>query len=192
MKIYIIIAMFMAASMISGGVYYYYTSTQAKIEQLTQYNATLTANVERMEQVNKQNIETINNLQASYQQAQQNFAELQNNFAAIRRQNNDLRDRLGKHELDTLAAAKPALVERIVNNASEKAMRCFELESGALLTDKEKEAQNARAFNSECPWIFDRLVANGVLTPGSGGTTGEDNNGDADSQTTETVGTEPR
>lgn len=191
MKIYIIIAMFMAASMISGGVYYYYTSTQAKIEQLTQYNATLTANVEQLEQVNKQNIATINNLQASYQQAQANYTELQNNFTAIRRQNNELRERLGKHELDTLAAAKPELVERILNNAAEKAMRCFELESGALLTEKEKEAQNARAFNSECPWIYDRLVASGVLTPSTSGTTGEDNNGDTDSETSEANGSNP-
>jgi len=191
MKIYIIIAMFMAASMVSGGVYYYYTSTQAKIEQLTQYNATLMANVEQMEQVNKQNIATINNLQAGYQQAQENFAALQNNFTEIRRQNNELRDRLGKHELDVLAAAKPGLVEKILNSAAEKAMRCFELESGSVLTDKEKEAKNARAFNSECPWIYDRLVASGVLTPSTSGTTTEDNNGDTDSETSETDGSNP-
>jgi hypothetical protein len=191
MKIYIIIAMFMAASMVSGGVYYYYTSTQAKIEQLTQYNATLMANVEQMEQVNKQNIATINNLQAGYQQAQENFAALQNNFTEIRRQNNELRDRLGKHELDVLAAAKPGLVEKILNSAAEKAMRCFELESGSVLTDKEKEAKNARAFNSECPWIYDRLVASGMLTPSASGTTTEDNNGDTNSETSETVGSNP-
>jgi hypothetical protein len=102
-----------------------------------------------------------------------------------------LRDRLGKHELDVLAAAKPGLVEKILNSAAEKAMRCFELESGSVLTDKEKEAKNARAFNSECPWIYDRLVASGMLTPSASGTTTEDNNGDTNSETSETVGSNP-
>jgi len=149
---------------LSGGVAAYYKSTQNKIMQLTSYNATLTANIARVEEVNQKNIETINNLQADYQQAQENFVELQDNFNNIRRQNNELRDRLGEHELSALAAAKPALVERIVNNASANAMRCFELESGALLTNKEKEANSATAFNSECPWIYNDFIASGLLS----------------------------
>lgn len=161
---------------VAGGAALYVKNTRATIMELTSYNATLTAQVDQMDQINKRNIETINNLQASYQQAQENFAELQNNFTAIRRQNNELRDRLGKHELDTLAASKPVLVERIVNTASAKAMRCFELESGAPLTDAEKEATNAKAFNSECPWVYDDLVARGVLVQTDSGTTTENRN----------------
>ena len=161
---------------VAGGGAWYYKNTQATIMELTSYNATLTAQVDQIEQVNQRNIETINNLQASYEQAQQNYAELQDNFNDIRRQNNELRDRLGKHELDALAAAKPVLVERIVNNASAKAMRCFELESGAPLTDAEKEAKNAQAFNSECPWIYDNLVASGVLVGPDSGTAAESSN----------------
>lgn len=161
---------------VAGGGAWYYKNTQATIMELTSYNATLTAQVDQIEQVNQKNIETINNLQASYEQAQQNYAELQDNFNDIRRQNNELRDRLGKHELDALAAAKPVLVERIVNNASAKAMRCFELESGAPLTDAEKEAKNAQAFNSECPWIYDDLVASGVLVGPDSGTATESSN----------------
>lgn len=176
---------------LSGGAAAYYKSTQATIMELTSYNATLTSNLAKVEEVNKKNIETINALQASYQQAQQNFSELQDNFSNIRRQNNELRDRLGRHELDALAAAKPALVERTVNNASANAMRCFELESGALLTDKEKEAKNARAFNSECPWIYDDLIARGVLVQTDSATTTDGSNGNADSQTTTTNGSNP-
>lgn len=167
----------MILMVVAGGSAYYYKTTQATIMELTSYNATLTAQVDQIQAVNERNIETINNLQANYERAQQNFAELQNNFNNIRRQNNELRDRLGKHELDALAAAKPALVERIVNNASSNAMRCFELESGAPLTDKEKEAANARAFNSECPWIYDDLVSRGVLSTSDSGTTAENSDG---------------
>ena len=148
---------------VAGGGAWYYKSTQATIMQLTSYNATLTANLDKVEEVNRQNVETINNLQENYKKSQEDFAALQSSFNDIRRQNNELRDRLGDHELGALAEAKPALVERVVNGASAKAMRCFELQSGAELTDKEKGAQNGKAFNSECPWIFDDLVARGVL-----------------------------
>ena len=161
---------------VAGGVGVYYKNTQATIMELTSYNATLTAQVDQIQAVNEKNIETINNLQANYQKSQEDMAALQEDFANIRRQNNELRDRLGKHELDALAAAKPVLVERIVNNASAKAMRCFELESGAPLTDAEKEAKNAQAFNSECPWIYDDLVASGVLVQADSGTTTESSN----------------
>lgn len=154
MKLYIIIAMFMAASMISGGVYYYYTSTQAKIAALIANNATLTANVQTLTDANNQNIQTIDDLQASYQRVQEDFSRVQSEFQIIRLQNNELRERLGRHELDALAAAKPGLVERTVNNASANAMRCFELMSGAPLNEKERAATTERQFNSECPWLF--------------------------------------
>jgi chromosome segregation ATPase len=166
----------MILMVVAGSGALYVKNTRATIMELTSYNATLTAQVDQMDQINKRNVETINNLQADYKRSQENMAALQENFANIRRQNNDLRDRLGKHELDVLAAAKPVLVERIVNNASAKAMRCFELESGALLTDAEKEATNAKAFNSECPWVYDDLVARGVLVQADSATTTENRN----------------
>lgn len=159
MKLYIIIAMFMAASMISGGVYYYYTSTQAKIAALIANNATLTANVQTLTGANNQNIQIIDDLQASYQRVQEDFSRVQSEFQGIRLQNNELRERLGRHELDALASAKPALVERTVNNASANAIRCFELMSGSPLNEKERAATTSRQANSECPWIFDEIFA---------------------------------
>jgi hypothetical protein len=30
--------------------------------------------------------------------------------------------------------------------------------SGAPLSEKEREAENGKAFNRECPWLFDTLV----------------------------------
>jgi TolA-binding protein len=168
----------MILMVVAGGGAVYYKNTQATIMELTSYNATLTAQVDQIQAVNEKNLETINTLQADYQRSQESIAALQEDFNSIRRQNNELRDRLGKHELDALAAAKPVLVERIVNNASAKAMRCFELESGAPLTDAEKEATNARSFNSECPWIYDDLVARGVLVQTDSGATAESSDGD--------------
>jgi hypothetical protein len=141
----------------------YYKSTQAKIETLTAYNATLTANVNQLEEVNKTNINTIARIQSNFENQRKQFDQAQESFATIRSQNNELREKLGKHDLGVLAAAKPAVVEKIINTATEKVLRCFELESGAPLKEKERTAKDAKAFNSACTWIYDDLVARGVL-----------------------------
>ena len=87
--------------------------------------------------------------------------------AAIQEANNILRaetDRLDKekanlakklcrHELDILAANKPGLVGRVINKASDNALRCFEIITGAPLTPKEEEASKPSQYNAECPTI---------------------------------------
>lgn len=141
----------------SGAAYFYYSTTQSRIAELIANNATLTANVQTITDANNQNIQTIEDLQSSYQRVQEDFLRVQSEFQIIRSQNNELRERLGRHDLGALAAAKPGLVERTVNNASANAMRCFELMSGAPLNEKERAATTDREFNSECPWVFQEL-----------------------------------
>lgn len=165
----------MILMVVAGGGAWYYKSTQATIMELTSYNATLTANVDKLEEVNQKNVDTIAKMEENFQRQREQYDQLQASFNEIRSQNNQLRDRLGKHDIGALAEAKPALVQRVINTASAKAFRCFELESGAPLTEKERSAENAKAFNSECPWIYDDLIANGVLVQSST-TTGEDSN----------------
>jgi regulator of replication initiation timing len=152
MQSWIIIGVLIALISSAGGAYYY--STQKKLAQLIENNATLEANNITITNANQQNVQTIDDLQTSYQQVQENFSRVQSEFQIIRLQNNELKERLGRHELDALAAAKPGLVERTVNNASANATRCFELMSGAPLNEKEMAATTERQFNSECPWLF--------------------------------------
>lgn len=135
----------------SGIGYWYYTDTQERMAILQENNAQLNIAVE----VNEQ---TIDALQADYAKIQATNEELNKEFAQIRRQNAVLSDKLSKHDLGVLGSNKPGLVERVINNASKKAGRCFELLSGAELTDGEQNAKTAKAFNSECPWLFDTLV----------------------------------
>jgi regulator of replication initiation timing len=141
-------------TLMSSAAAFYYHSTQKRIADLIANNATLEANVNTLETANEQNIQTIDNLQTSYQKVQEDFSRVQSEFQIIRLQNNELKERLGRHELDALASAKPGLVEKTVNNASANAMRCFELMSGSPLNEKERAATTERQFNSECPWLF--------------------------------------
>lgn len=156
MKSWIFIGILIA--LLSGAAYYYYTTTQDRIAALIANNATLTANVQTLTDANNQNIQTIEDLQASYQRVQEDFSRVQSEFQIIRLQNNELRERLGRHELDALAAARPGLVERRINNASANVMRCFELMSGVPLNDRERAAKTPREANSECPWLFEETT----------------------------------
>jgi uncharacterized membrane-anchored protein YhcB (DUF1043 family) len=156
MKSWIFIGLLIA--MMSGAAYYYYNSTQTRIAQLIENNAVLEENNKQLVTANETNLNTITELQQSYQRVQEQYTQIQSEFQVIRLQNRELRERLGRHELDALAAAKPGLVEDVINNASENALRCFELQSGSPLTEQERNAKNEREFNSECPWLYHELV----------------------------------
>lgn len=135
----------------TGGFYWYYKDTQSRMALLTQNNAKLETAV----QINEQ---TISSLKVDYERANAELNRINNEFQTIREQNRELSNRLARHDLGVLGSEKPDLVQRIINGASEKVGRCFELLSGAPLTDKEKEAKSDKEFNSECPWLYNDLV----------------------------------
>jgi TolA-binding protein len=156
MKLWVFIGLLVA--LMSGAVYFYYSTTQTRIADLTTNNATLKTNIQTITDANIQNVKVVDELQNSYNTVQDNFSELQSQFQIARLQNNELKQRLSRHELGTLAAAKPVLVERTINNASANVQRCFELMSGAPINKKERDAQTEGQFNSECPWMWEELV----------------------------------
>ena len=65
----------------------------------------------------------------------------------------NLAKKLGRHELDILAANKPGLVGKIINRASDAALRCFELLTGSPHTEDELKANKKSQLNSECPTL---------------------------------------
>lgn len=145
------------ASMISGGVYYYYTTTQATIQRLIQNNVQLEESLRTVQRANEENILTIQLLQESYQQVQEDYKKLSNEFQVIRDNNRQLRNRLEKHDLSVLAYSKPQLVERTINSAVVNVMRCFEVLSGSQPNQLELNADTPRTANRECPWVFEKM-----------------------------------
>jgi hypothetical protein len=137
-----------------GAVYFYYNTTQKTIQQLISNNATLQSNVKTLIEANETNVKTIDELQTSYIEVQENYTRIENEFQNIRAQNTILNEKFENSDLGKLAAAKPELIERIINNASDDALRCFELLSGSPLTEDERKATNATQFNSECPFLW--------------------------------------
>ena len=58
-----------------------------------------------------------------------------------------------KRDIGDLAVNRPESVERVINRASDNAVRCVEIAMGAELTEKEKNATKKSQINSECPSI---------------------------------------
>jgi len=149
LKAYLIMGAIMLTMV--GGFYWYYKDSQARIAMLVANNA-------KLELAVKTNEETIATLQQNFAAANAELTRVNEAFTAVRAQNRELSDRLSEHDLAYLASKKPALVQRAINGASDKAARCFELLSGAEMTDAERNATDGKSFNSECPWLFDTLT----------------------------------
>ena len=135
-----------------AGFYWYYQDSQARIQTLSENNAKLETAVDMNEQ-------TIDILQEDYEQTRQELRRVNEEFSNIRRQNSVLAEKLERHDLGVLGNAKPGLVERIVDSATAETNRCFEILSGAELTEEERNADTAEQANSECPWLFESSTA---------------------------------
>ena len=56
-----------------------------------------------------------------------------------------------KRDIGDLALNRPSSVEKVINRASDNALRCVEIAMGAELTEKEINAVKPSEINSECP-----------------------------------------
>ena len=145
----------LAVLMMCGGAVFawYYNDTQERLAILNENNAKLNVAIETSEQA-------VQSLQQDYVRVSEELTTVNAEFQAAREQNRVLQDKLSRHDIGFLATQKPTLIERTINRATIKAGRCFELLSGADLTENEKNATSANAFNSECPWLWPGASAN--------------------------------
>jgi len=143
------VALLLTVAIIAGGIWYV-TGLRADL-------VTSQANAKQLaDSVDKQK-ETIADIQKNQTKINEINKEL---AAAVKSHSKDiagLNDRFNtkangdKRDFGTTAAAKPGLVEKLVNAGSENAARCFEIASGAPLTDREKHAKLPTEINKECP-----------------------------------------
>ena len=91
--------------------------------------------------------------QRQAEQIQTANAALRTETSRLSSEKNNLVKKLGRHELDILAQNKPGLVTRVINRASDNALRCFEVLTGSPLTHDELQADKPSLYNRECPTI---------------------------------------
>jgi Tfp pilus assembly protein PilO len=111
-------SLLLVTSIVSGLGYWYYKDSQATIKMLTENNAKLELAVEINET-------TIRAMQEDTVRQAETLTAINKDFQDIRSQNKILADKLSEHTIGFLAEKKPALLEKIVNNATKNANRCL-------------------------------------------------------------------
>lgn len=131
-----------------GGIgYWYYTDTQKTMRILVANEAKATLAAKTAEAATKA-------IQENLARVQKELHKVNTEFAAARKNNKVLSKKLGKYDLATMGEKNPKAVKRMINNATKRVSRCFEIESGSKFTEREKNAKSGRQFNRECPWLW--------------------------------------
>jgi predicted transcriptional regulator len=136
LKIALVIIMLAGA----GGGYLY-------VKKLQKDNLTLKINQSKLETAIEDNNEVIEQQTEDLKKIRSTIEEVQNLNKKLQSDKDNLSKKLGKHDIGELAEKKPGLVEKIINKASDSAVRCMEIASGSPLTEEELNG----APNRECP-----------------------------------------
>ena len=113
LKIYMLIFVLAIIGGVGYGAYAYYQDTQQRIATLQQNNA-------KLETVAKQNETTINSLQESQEKFATLNLELQGKLDEAEKYGDELRKKLHKHDLTRLSIKKPGLIEKRINDGTQK------------------------------------------------------------------------
>ena len=145
------IAMIVVALATAGGGFLHYKNVKADLE-------TAKANMIKLEQGIAEQQAVIEQQRKDFTAIRQANEELLAVNQTLTREMNALDERFNKinaqgevRDIGKLAIERDRAVERIINSASAKAMRCVEIAMGAELTEKELNATKKSEINSECP-----------------------------------------
>ena len=136
-----------------GVAYFYYTDTQNKLREAANLAAVYQAATVAQEATIKQLNEDIARSREILAELQDEFAGFRRDYNALEKKFNKVSKNLGTRDIGKLAANKPELIEKIINNATKNVMRCFEVAAGAPLTEAEINANKKSEYNAECPSI---------------------------------------
>ena len=112
-RVYILIVVL---GLLGGGIYaakYYYDTTQATIAQLRENNA-------KLEVANEENQQTITKMQENNVRLNALTDQLNTDLRKSEEYGDELRETLNKHNLTHLANKKPGLIEKRMQNATDK------------------------------------------------------------------------
>ena len=119
----------------------------AYVQKLQKDNAILKTNQVKLETAVADNNAVIEQQTKDLNKIRSTLKEVEENNKKLQEDRDNLNKRLSKHDIGNLAENKPGLVEKIINKASNSAVRCMEIASGSPLTEEELNGTP----NRECP-----------------------------------------
>ena len=128
------------------------------VMKLRSDNAILKANQIKLEEAVASQQEVIAQQKADFETIMAANAKLQETRDILKAELQNLDDKFNKtnasgkkRDIGDLAVNRPDSVERVINRASDNALRCVEIAMGSPLTEKEINAVKPSEINSECP-----------------------------------------
>ena len=128
------------------------------VMKLRSDNAILKANQIKLEEAVSSQQKVIEQQKADFETIMAANKKLQETREILQRELQNLDDKFNKtnasgkkRDIGDLAVNRPESVERVINRASDNALRCVEIAMGAPLTEKEINAVLPSEINSECP-----------------------------------------
>ena len=137
----------------AGGGFVYVKNLKADLATSEANNLKLEQSVESQKAVIEQQANDFKAILVANQELEKTNKTLAAEFTALDKRFNKINGRGEVRDLGDLAVKRSDSVERVVNNATKKAMRCVEIAMGAELTEKEINATLKSEINSECPSI---------------------------------------
>ena len=147
------IAMVLIALAGAGGGFMYVKTLKSDLATSEANNAKLVQSVADQKAVIEQQANDFKAILAANKALEETNATLRKEFAALDERFNKINGKGEVRDIGKLAIERDKSVERVINNASNKAMRCSEIAMGAPLTEKEINATKKSEINSECPSI---------------------------------------
>ena len=118
-KIYGLIIVLVVLSGVGYGAVSYYNDTQERIATLRDNNA-------KLEVANKSKEEALKTIQSNVEKTNKLNKELQGRLQNAEVYQDELRKKLQKHDLTRLSEKKPGLVEKKINEGTQKLFNDFE------------------------------------------------------------------
>lgn len=127
-RVYLVMLALLGAS--AYAAYYYYTDTQAKLAQYAANQARLETALETQKAATEALLENIATMQTTIRTLNQQFTDSRRTVQELERRFNETTAGQPR-DFGALAAARPGLVQNIVNTATQDVFKCFEQISGA-------------------------------------------------------------
>ena len=148
-KIALIVIMMAGA----GGGYIYVKNLKADLATSEANNLKLEESVADQKEVIAQQANDFKSILAANKALDEQNRILSKEFKALDQRFNKINGQGEVRDIGKLAEERSSSVERVINSATKKAMRCVEIAMGAPLTEKEINATLKSEINSECPSI---------------------------------------
>ena len=137
----------------AGGGFLHYKTVKSDLETAKANNKILELSISEQQAVIDQQKQDFTAILAANETIQNQNKVLRQEFAALDERFNKINAQGEVRDIGKLAVERSRSIERVINSATKKAMRCVEIAMGSPLTEAEINATKKSEINSECPSI---------------------------------------